>query len=280
MPATSPTTTTAASAEAAAEAAPVPGAARAAGVPAVVRAVAVLDLLARARQPVSMARVAAQLDLPKSSVHGLCNTLLSLDYLRRASDGALQIGPAVMALAEAFVASTSVAAEFDRLWAGNPPEETLILSVLNGADVIYVGVRHGARPLGLAFHVGMRLPAHLSATGQALLAHLPPERLARVLPPDPLPRLTAHGPDTAQQLQRELAGVRERGYSVDDEAIREGVVAIAAPIFDATGQAVAAVGVCLNKTVLAAGHMARQQHVVQDAARTLSRRLGARFPEA
>lgn len=280
MPATTPTTRTTTTAAPAGPAAPMPGPARAGGVPAVVRALAVLELLARARQPMSMARVAARLDLPKSSVHGLCNTLLGLEYLRRASDGALQIGPAVMALAEAFVASTSVAAEFDRLWASNPPEETLILSVLNGADVIYVGVRHGARPLGLAFHVGMRLPAYLSATGKSLLAHLPAERMRRVLPPDPLPRLTAHGPASADELQRELEAARAQGYSVDDEAIREGVVAIAAPIFDASGQAVAAVGVCLNKSVLAAGQMARQQQVVQEAARTLSRRLGARYPEA
>lgn len=250
-------------------------------VPAVVRAVAVLDLLARERQPLSMARVAHQLALPKSSVHGLCNTLLSAGYLRRASDGAMQIGPAVMALAEAFIASTSVASEFDRLWQqGHVPEETLILSVLNGAEVIYVAVRHGSRPLGLAFHVGMRLPAHLSATGKSLLAYQPPARLAALLPPEPLPRLTACGPETRAALEAELSDCRAQGYSVDDEGIREGVVAIAAPIFDASGQAVAAVGVCLNKAVLGAGQMDRQKQVVQEAARTLSRRLGARPAEA
>lgn len=250
-------------------------------VPAVVRAVAVMDLLARERQPLSMARVAHQLALPKSSVHGLCNTLLSAGYLRRASDGAMQIGPAVMALAEAFIASTSVASEFDRLWQqGHAPEETLILSVLNGAEVIYVAVRHGSRPLGLAFHVGMRLPAHLSATGKSLLAYQPPSRLAALLPPEPLPRLTARGPETRAALEAELSDCRAQGYSVDDEGIREGVVAIAAPIFDASGQAVAAVGVCLNKAVLGAGQMDRQKQVVQEAARTLSRRLGARPAEA
>lgn len=250
-------------------------------VPAVVRALAVLDLLARERQALSMARVASQLALPKSSVHGLCNTLLSFGYLRRASDGAMQIGPAVMALAEAFVASTSVAGEFDRLWQeGHAPEETLILSVLNGSEVIYVAVRHGSRPLGLAFHVGMRLPAHLSATGKSLLAHLPEARLRALLPADPLPRLTAQGASTAAELRAELAACRNQGYSVDDEGIREGVVALAAPIFDATGQAVAAVGVCLNKAVLGAGQMDRQKQVVQEAARTLSRRLGARPAEA
>jgi DNA-binding IclR family transcriptional regulator len=247
-------------------------------VPAVARAVAVMDLIARERQPVSMAHVAAALELPKSSVHGLCNTLLSFGYLRRAGNGALQIGPGVMSLAEAFVASTSVAGEFDALWRGSPaPEETLILSVLNGAEVVYVAVRNGSRPLGLAFTVGMRLPAYLAATGKAMLAHLPPAKVRALLPASGrLPLLTGHGPATAPAVMKELAEVRERGYSIDDEGIREGVVALAAPIFDASGQPVAGLGVCLNKAVLNEEQLERQRQVVLNAASTLSQRLGAR----
>jgi DNA-binding IclR family transcriptional regulator len=258
--------------------APVPSAeARPALVPAVVRAVAVLDLLARERAPLSMAHVAQALALPKSSVHGLCSTLLSFGYLRRADNGALQIGPGVMSLAEAFVASTSVAGEFDALWRGAPaPEETLILSVLNGAEVVYVAVRSGSRPLGLNFTIGMRLPAHLSATGKAMLAHLPAPKLLALFPPGPLQRLTRHGPASQAALMKELARVREDGWSIDDEGIREGVVALAAPIFDASGQPVAGLGVCLNKAVLSEAQMQRQRQVVLDAARTLSQRLGAR----
>lgn len=246
-------------------------------VPAVARAVAVMDLLARQREPLSMAHVAAALALPKSSVHGLCNTLLNFGYLRRADNGALQIGPGVMSLAEAFVANTSVAGEFEALWRGVPaPDETLILSVLNDAEVVYVGVRNGSRPLGLNFTIGMRLPAHLSATGKAMLAHLPAPRLQTLFPPGPLRRLTDRGATSQAELLEELALCRERGYSIDDEGIREGVVALAAPVFDASGQPVAGLGVCLNKAVLSAAQMERQREVVVQAARTLSQRLGAR----
>lgn len=250
-------------------------------VPAVARAVAVMDLLARQREPLSMAHVAAALALPKSSVHGLCNTLLNFGYLRRADNGALQIGPSVMSLAEAFVASTSVAGEFEALWRGtSAPDETLILSVLNGTEVVYVGVRNGSRPLGLNFTIGMRLPAHLSATGKAMLAHLPALRLQALFPPGPLQRLTHRGPSSQAELLDELALCRERGYSIDDEGIREGVVALAAPIFDASGQPVAGLGVCLNKAVLNAEQRERQREVVVQAARTLSQRLGARSGES
>jgi DNA-binding IclR family transcriptional regulator len=247
-------------------------------VPAVARAVAVMDLLARQREPLSMAHVAVALDLPKSSVHGLCNTLLSFGYLRRAENGALLIGPSVMSLAEAFVASTSVASEFDALWRGAEaaPEETLILSVLNGAEVVYVAVRNGSRPLGLAFTIGMRLPAHLAATGKAMLAHLPPLKLRMLLAHGPLPRLTGRGPATFGALEAELAQVRAQGHTVHDEGIREGVVALAAPVLDAAGAPVAGLGVCLNKAQLNAELVERQRRVVVQAAQRLSQRLGAR----
>src|SRR5436305_9584506 len=112
-------------------------------VPAVSRALMLLDRLATRRQPMTLARLAAELALPKSSVHGLCNTLMSFGYLRRQSDGAFLIGPRVMGLAEAFVSGTDVAQEFNALWvdAGAAPEETMVLSVLSGTDALYVAVR-------------------------------------------------------------------------------------------------------------------------------------------
>ena len=144
-------------------------------VPAVSRALALLERLAETREPMSLARLVSDLALPKSSVHGLCSTLVSFGYLRRQSDGAFLIGPRVMGLAEAFVSGTDVAREFNALWAdrGSAPEETVVLSVLSGGDSMYVAVRNSARPLGLAFNVGMRLPAHLSGSGKAMLAQMP-----------------------------------------------------------------------------------------------------------
>ena len=248
-------------------------------VPAVTRALTLLDRLAEQRQPMSLGKLATDLALPKSSVHGLCNTLVAFGYLRRQDDGAFAIGPRVMSLAEAFVAGTSVAQEFNALWkdAGMAPDETIILSVLNGTEVVYVAARNGARPLGLAFNVGMRLPAHLAATGKAMLAFQDASEVRRLYPRDPLPTMAGKGPKTVAALLKELALTRQRGYSVDDESVREGVHCMGAPVFDATGHAVAGVGVCINKAMLGAKG-ARHHEAVLNAARLLSQRLGGDLP--
>ena len=256
-----------------------PGRAAPTMVPAVTRALTLLDRLARQREPMSLARLASDLALPKSSVHGLCSTLVSFGYLRRQPDGAFQIGPRVMGLAEAFVAGTGVAQEFNGLWdAATPPEETIVLSVLDGAEVVYVAARNGARPLGLAFNVGMRLPAHLAASGRAMLACREPEALRRLLPEGALPRLTDRGPATLDELLRDLAATRKRGYSIDDEDVREGVHCYGAPVFDASGQAVAGIGVCVHKSALGTDRGERHVRTLLDAAQRLSQRLGCELP--
>jgi DNA-binding IclR family transcriptional regulator len=245
-------------------------------VPAVTRALSLLDRLAQQREPMSLAQLTSELALPKSSVHGLCNTLVSFGYLRRQSDGAFLIGPRVMSLAEAFVSGTDVAQEFAALWAdaGVAPEETVVLSVLSGTDALYVAVRNSARPLGLAFNVGMRLPAYLSGSGKAMLAHLDTDALRKLFAAGLSTHLTRKGPRDVDALLKELALTRKRGYSVDDETVREGVYSFGAPVFDASGRAVAGVAVCINKALLGADRGDRHRDAALNVARTLSHRLG------
>jgi DNA-binding IclR family transcriptional regulator len=251
-------------------------------VPAVSRALTLLERLARAHAPMTLARLASELALPKSSVHGLCSTLVSYGYLRRQPDGAYLIGPRVMGLAEAFMSSTDVAREFNALWsdAGSAPEETVVLSVLTGGDALYIGVRNSARPLGVAFSVGVRLPAYLSGSGKAMLSMLPSDEVRRLYAGGLQTRLTKKGPRDVEALLRELAAARRRGYSVDEEAVREGVCGFGAPVYQAGGGVVAGIAVCVNKALLAGGREQRYSEMALGAARALSQRLGAEPPAA
>ncbi|MES2890178.1 MAG: IclR family transcriptional regulator [Pseudomonadota bacterium] len=245
-------------------------------VPAVVRAMALLELLAKERKAMGLGQLASNLALPKSSAHGLCRTLTTLGYLRRQSDGAFLIGPRVMSLSHAFVDQATPAQEFDRFWRDrDQPQETVILSVLDGTDVVYVAVRSGVRPLGMAFTVGMRLPAWRTATGRAMLAFRAPEALKQLFPQPRLPAILHYPAMRRSALMAELDRTRERGHGIDDEGIRQGVYCLAVPVFGPSNDTVAGVGICLQKAVLTPRLEVQQRRLVSQVAQQLSRRLGA-----
>ena len=108
-------------------------------------------------------------------------------------------------------------------------------------------------------------------------------RLKQVVLPAPLgpisawmwPRLTRKGLRDVEALLKELALTRRRGYSVDDEAVREGVCSFGAPVFDSTGAAIAGIAVCINKALLGADRGARYRRLALDVAHALSERLGS-----
>ena len=85
-------------------------------------------------------------------------------------------------------------------------------------------------------------------------------------------------PGEARRALAELALTRQRGYSVDEESVREGVYAFGAPVFDASGQAVAAISVCFNKAMLGSDQGERHRVVALRVAQTLSQRLGGEVP--
>lgn len=258
----------------------VPQAAAAPLVPAVARALTLLNLLAQRREPMSLTQLTSELALPKSSVHGLCNTLLAFGYLRRQPGGFFLVGPRVMGLAGAFLADTDEAQEFNALWAdGSPqPEETIVLSVLDESDALYLAARKGTRPLGLAFNIGTRLPAYLSGSGKAILAFRDPEEVRRLYADGLVTHLTNKAPSDIDDLLKELAQTRKRGYSIDDETVREGVYSVGAPVFDATGRVVAGIAVCVNKAGLGSDRGRRYHEEALSVARRLSHRLGGEVP--
>lgn len=247
-------------------------------VPAVARAARLLEVLASAGAPLSLAELTARLSLPKSTVHGLAATLVHAGLAARDDAGAYRLGVRIMDLAHAFIACTDLATEFIRIVErGAPlPEESLVLSVLDGADIVYVACRNGTRPFGFAFRVGMRLPANCAASGKALLASLPDERIADLAKARAFYGLTRRSIVELAPLQRELARVRRRGYAFDDEETRESMVCVGAPVFDSpSGPAAAAVGISLPKSAMTAERRDQATRVVRDVAAALSARLGA-----
>jgi IclR family transcriptional regulator, blcABC operon repressor len=234
----------------------------------VTRAVNILNAFASGLSNPTLAKLSRHLALPRSSTLALCNTLVRTGLLIRDTDDTYRLGPHVLELSRAYLAKTDLPGEFDRLCRELDvlPDQTLVLSVLNETDVVYIGRRRGSRPIGVSYELGMRLPAHCTASGKALLCVLSSEqvRAAYRAYPDRLPTLTPKSITRLDVLIRHLEETARRGYAVDDEETALGMACVGAPIFDAGGDAVGAVAVSLVKAALtpdelavAAAHLCR-----------------------
>jgi IclR family transcriptional regulator, blcABC operon repressor len=255
-----------------------PDAARSRGVPAVERAVALLDALALAREPQSLAALARSLALPKSSLHGLLATLASAGLARRTADGQFALGPKPLQWAEAYASQSDVLRAFhdhaDRTVALRT--ETIMLATLEGGDVHYLACRQGTRPLAVNFRVGGRFPAAVTSSGKAMLANLDEDEVLRRVGDLGAVRLTRHSVASARQLLQQLAAFREQGWATDDEETAEGMQCFGAAVFGARRAApVAAVAVSVIKAGLAPARHAELVDAVRALAAAISAELGA-----
>lgn len=251
-------------------------------VPAVERAVRLLDSLARARRPLSLAQLARDLAAPKSSVHGLLSTLVELDLVRRSDAGEFSLGPRPLQWAGAWSVHSDVAGAFQELAgdAGPLASETVMLAVLDGTDVLYLGCRPGTRALAVNFRVGGRFPASCTSSGKAILSTLDPREVRALFAGlRSLPRPTRHSVPNVAALLRQLAQARIDGHATDDEEMAEGMECFGAPVFSAArGPAVAAVAVSLIKAGTSPAQRQALLAAIRRLAAELSVRLGAAEP--
>lgn len=246
--------------------------------PALERGARILDVVARSKSFLSLSDLARELKIARSSVHALCQTLVTLELLIRRSDQTFQLGPHVMRWSNAFTLQSDVATEFAALWDQETdfPGATITLTVLDGAEVVYIAARNskGVRS-SIEFRVGMRLPAAFTATGKAFLSHMSDYEVRRLYA-DGLPEArTARSVSSMDDLLAELRQVRRAGYSCDEEQIAEGMICFGATVLDSRNRPLAAIAVSL---FLDADAMDDRASIIDNLLRMaarLSHRMGA-----
>jgi IclR family transcriptional regulator, blcABC operon repressor len=247
-------------------------------VPSVIKAVQILDTLADSRDPMTLAELTGRLLLPKSSVLALCTSLARTGLVHRLDNGSYQLGTHLVDLAHAYLSNIDLTKEFALTWDALAmlPGEGVVLAVQDGRDVVYIACRNGNLPLGVTYRIGMRLPSNCTATGKALLATLPDEQVRALYRGAPLQQLTANSHKTLKALLADLNSVRQQGYAIDDEEVREGMRCIGAPVFDSSGShAIAAVAVSTVKRPDDEQREHQAVRAVLEFSRVLSKRLGA-----
>jgi DNA-binding IclR family transcriptional regulator len=249
-------------------------------VPASDQTLRILAHLARQRGPVAAGSIASALGIPRSSVYHLLATMQQHGFVvHLPSERRWGLGTAAFELAGGYARQEPLARLGRTLIAtlADRTGESAHLAVMTGRDVLYIVEERAPRRQALVTDVGVRLPAHLTATGRAMLAALPREQV-RALFPDAsaFADRTGRGPDRPSELREVLRAVRADGYATEDGEVTPGLRSVGVAVLDHSGWPAAAIAVTYAETeeVDAADIAASLARTVSEAAIELARRIG------
>ena len=204
----------------------------------------VLTLFDRDHCEWGVREVAEALGLAKSSAHDLLTSLEQVGLLGKNHEGRYRLGWRLVTLSETLLATTELRREarasMEEL--ADQYRETIHLAVLDDTQVVYVDKLEGKQAVRVELtSLGTRLYAHCSALGKVLLAYQPEANVKRILKAEGLPKFTANTITNADELEQTLAKVRKQGYAIDQEEILPDLCCVGAPIYNHTGQVIAAI---------------------------------------
>ena len=215
-------------------------------VPAATHTLAILRLLMTTDAPISAARIAAQLRLPRSTTYQLLKVMVDAGFVMHLkSHRTYGLGAAAYSLAQAYStqqplvrASTRHAQALAKLAGGSAHVSRLS----SGMEVLYVLEERSAAAVSLITDVGVRLAAERTASGRAMLAALPDAELKA--------RVDAAGLGRQwQKIHTMVRQVRSRGWAEETEEVSVGQSSIAAAVLDHTGRPAAALAVTFTPGV-------------------------------
>lgn len=245
---------------------------------AVERAFSILEIVAESSKGLSNSDISRRLKVPKSSASYILRVMEKRGYLTRGDGGKYSLGLKIMSL------SREQSAHLDVREVAKPILEKFVeksrmseahLAVLDNGRAVYVEKVEAENSfIKMDIWVGHRLPVHTTAIGKILVAALADEEVVKILNLRGMEKKTRRSITDKGKFLHELEKVRKSGFAVDDEENSVSVRCIAAPVYNAQGETVAALGTSTTILQLDKTHLPKVVELVKEAAQKVSRQLG------
>ena len=244
------------------------------------RAFDILEVLATERDGMGVTQLGEKLDLHKSTVHRLLNTMMSLGYIdKKPITGVYCLGMKFVELASLYLGSVELKAEanyyireyIDRI--GLPIQ----MAILSDGEALYIEKVEQSNSIRIYAEIGRRVPIHCSSVGKALVFDYSDEEIAEMYNDKPMEKFTEHTMTNIDDLIADINVARERGWSYNRGEFEADVKSVAAPIYDYRGVIIAAIGAPYRENLATKRNPAEIAEVICELARTISKRMGYNY---
>ena len=192
----------------------------------------------------TLTEVAERSSLSRAGARRILLTLQSLGYLH--SDGKLfSLSPRILDLGFAYLSSMPIWNVAEPVMQALVAEvkESCSAAVLDGTEIVYVMRVPTHKIMSISIGVGSRLPAHCTSLGRVLMAALAEDERMKILERSDLSARTRFSVTGIEDIASRIAQVQKQGWSLINQELEEGLVSLAAPIKNQTGQTVAAINI-------------------------------------
>ncbi len=205
------------------------------------RGLQVIEAFHERPEGLTVSEASARTGLSRAAVRRLLITLERLGYAEH-KDAYFRLTSRILRLGFSFISSSSLASLslpiLEQLSAHI--HESCSVSLLDGAQIVYIARSAPKRVMTIDLGVGSRLPAYCTSMGRVLLAALPAADMAQRLARSEVKALTPKTICGRKKLVGAIRQVRNQGYALVDEELELGLRSIAVPVISQTGRVVAA----------------------------------------
>ena len=243
----------------------------------VLRALNILDCFTGNNEEFGISEISEYMDLSKSTIYGLVNTLKVAGYLEQDEKSKkYRLGIKLFELGNLVHSRIDLRDEARPLCIELSGKHgmTVHLATFDEGDVMYIDklVNHDMQVA--SSQIGRRIPMYCTGVGKAILAYVGDEYLDEYVFSRELKKITKNTITTREKLIEELQIIRSRGYAIDDEEIEIGLRCVAASIFDYKAYPIAAVSVSASYRKMNDNVIENISKDVKLCAQKISERMG------
>lgn len=242
------------------------------------KAINLLETLSRSKTGFTVSELSAQMGLPKTTVFRLLMTLAGKGYVEKIPNSErYQLGVRLLMLGTTILDRMdlrSIARPFIEDLA-RKTREVVHLAILDAEEVVYIDkVESLDHPIRIYSQIGRRVPAYCTGLGKVLLSGLSDQGIDAYVAQNGLKKFTEKTITDSATLKKELAGIREKKYGIDDAEHEEGIFCVAAPLFERSRKMAGAISVSGPVIYITKERLPEIIACVTETAGNISRSLG------
>ncbi|RAK12580.1 IclR family transcriptional regulator [Halanaerobium saccharolyticum] len=209
------------------------------------RAIDILNLVSQSKEGLNVTQISEALNLHKSTVYRLLNTLQYKNYVKKDKYKNYKTGKKIIELGNKALNDIDLRNEAKPylMELGNITKETVHLGIIEDYEIVYIDKVESSHTIRMHSSIGKGNPLYCTGVGKALLAFSSDKYIEDFIKNNELKRFTPNTITEKSELRDHLKKIQKQGYAVDNMEHEDNIRCVATPIFDHKKNVIAAISI-------------------------------------